>query len=257
MEFQVVGIERERGAEFVDVRIAGGQKLAGALGDGAFGTAGGGEQGGVGFGRLAEGFTDASEVEQEFAEIGAEGAGGGVFGGGEREVVALLGQAGQFEVGAEVGGGGGDDAGPALDAIAQGAVDVFESSGGGGVALAAVAVEDAAGDGGLAGFVAEEGILEGGVRIGGVQTHGFAELVAGGFGFAHLEPGVGQILMNTGAVGTGGDGLAEEADGVVVIAILEAFVGGVELGVAQRGSRRGLHGRRLREDATAIQGCEE
>ena len=80
------------------------------------------------------------------------------------------------------------------------------------VRCAAEAVEDAAGFGLLFGFVAEEGVLEGGGGIGGVEPHGFAELVAGELVFADLEVGVGEVLADGGAVRRGGDG-GEEGSG--------------------------------------------
>ena len=67
------------------------------------------------------------------------------------------------------------------------------------------AVEDAARLGLLFGFVAEEGVLQGGGGIGRVEPHGLAKLVAGQFGLADLEVGVGQVLADVRRVAGGGE----------------------------------------------------
>ena len=75
------------------------------------------------------------------------------------------------------------------------------------------------------GFVAEEGVFQGDVEVVGVEPHGFAELVAGGCVFADFEVGIGEVLADGGAGGSGVDGFQEEGDGVVVVAGAQGFVG--------------------------------
>ena len=83
---------------------------------------------------------------------------------------------------------------PAGDAKGEGVVDIVEGPIGGAVAGAAQAVENAARLGLLFGLVAEEGVLQCGGGVGGVEAHGLAKLVAGERGLADFEEGVGQVL---------------------------------------------------------------
>ena len=145
------------------------------------------------------------------------------------EFAALLGQGGEFEVRAEVIAAEFDGLLPARDAGGQRVVDVVEGAFGGGVAVAAQAVEDAARFGLLASFVAEEGVLEGGGGVLGVEAHGFAELVAGQFGLAGFEVGVGEIFADVGARGGGGSGGEEGGDGDVVVVGAQGGVGAFQL----------------------------
>ena len=157
--------------------------------------------------------------------------------GGERELVALLGKLGELVMGAEVSGVEFEGLGPAFDAGAQRSVDVFEclfgGGAGGGIAGLADPVEDAAGLRLLFGFVAKECVLEGDVGIGLIQAHSLAELVAGGFGFADFEQGVGEVLANGRSSGGGGDRLFEKGDGLVVIPGPKELVGFGQRGVGR------------------------
>ena len=120
---------------------------------------------------------------------------------------------------------------PPGDAVFEGGVDVLEGLFGGGVAEAAEAFEDAAGGDGLFGFVGEEGEFEGDVVIGGIAAHGIGELIAGGFGVADFEEGVGEVFARSGFGGVGGEALLEEENGLVVILLTEGGVSAVENGL--------------------------
>ena len=78
------------------------------------------------------------------------------------------------------------------------------------------AVEDAARLGLLLGLKAEERIFERHMLIGGIQPHGFAELIARGFVFSDLEKGVGEIFADGRAVRRKSDGLLKAGDGLIV-----------------------------------------
>jgi hypothetical protein len=47
------------------------------------------------------------------------------------------------------------------------------------------------------------------VEIGGVETHGLAELLARGFGVAGFEEGIGEVFADVGAGGSEGGGVAK------------------------------------------------
>jgi len=98
--------------------------------------------------------------------------------GGQRQLIALLGEGGELEVCAEVIGAEGDGVLPTLDSGGERGVDVLEGLGGSGVAGLAEAIEDAAGLGLLLRLITKEGVLEGHLDVGGVKLHGFAELSA-------------------------------------------------------------------------------
>jgi hypothetical protein len=55
------------------------------------------------------------------------------------------------------------------------------------------------------------------MKIGRGESHGLAELLAGGFAVAGLQQSVGEVLADIGAAGRQGRGLPEERDGVVVV----------------------------------------
>jgi hypothetical protein len=60
---------------------------------------------------------------------------------------------------------------------------------GGRLQIAAVsnAIEDSTGGGSLLGLVAEEGVLQRDVVVGGIEPHGLTEIVTGLLGFANLQ----------------------------------------------------------------------
>src|SRR4029077_11442709 len=132
------------------------------LGGAGLAAAGGGEQGGVRIVRPAHGLPYAAPIDEHGAVVGQEAPGALVVGGGEGEFIALLGESRQLEVRAEIVGSQFYRFYPARDAFRQRVVDIAEGLFGGGVAGFADAVEDAARLGLLPGFVAEEGVLEGG-----------------------------------------------------------------------------------------------
>ncbi len=84
---------------------------------------------------------------------------------------------------------------------------LFSGGGGRGInRLAAHAIKHTArfgfgGNGILRRFEAEEGILQGSVKVGGVQFYGAMEVFPGGTIFADLQAGIGCIFMNRGASG--------------------------------------------------------
>jgi hypothetical protein len=88
----------------------------------------------------------------------------------------------------------------ALDAGAQGLIDILESLLCGcaraGVARLADAIEHAARFGLHLGFIAQESVLQRDMEIGGIKPHRRGELIARGLGLAHLQIGVRQILAD-------------------------------------------------------------
>src|SRR5579862_5875185 len=149
--------------------------------------------------------------------------------GGKGQLIALLGQFGEFIVSAEVSGIHLEGFRPAFDAGAEGGIDILErlfgGSGRGRIAGFTDSVENAAGFGLFFGLEAKEGILEGDMGIGMVEAHGLAELVAGGLGLADFEQGVGKVLTNGGSSRGSGDGLVEEGDSLVVILGAKKLIG--------------------------------
>ena len=71
------------------------------------------------------------------------------------------------------------------------------------------------------------------MQIGGIETHGGGELVAGFFGFANLKERVGEILPDRGPGRSGFDSKAEEGDRLIVLFVLEELVGSGERGVGR------------------------
>ena len=132
-------------------------------------------------------------------------------------IVPLGGEAGEFLVGAEIGGVRRKDSLPPRDAIGERFVYIVERLSGGFVAQIAKAEEDAAGFGGLAGLEGEESVLEGGVLIGRVEPRGFEELIARGLRLASLQQSIGEVLTDARAIRGEGDALAEMADGGVEV----------------------------------------
>ena len=132
---------------------------------------------------------------------------------------------------------------PALDGGGERGVDILEGLLGSGIAGFADTVEDAAGLGLLLGFVGEEGEFERDLLVGGVESHCFAELVAGEVVFTDLQIRVGEVFADGGARGGGGDSGEEAGDCGVVITNAEGIVSAGERGVSGIG--------RLRERSTA------
>ena len=146
-ERAVDGVEFQGVAELGDVGVVLGEQLAGHVGGRRLTAAGGGQQGGVGVLIAKLGLPDAAEVEQHGAAVGQNEPGLFVMLGGERELIALLGQGGELVVGVEGVGAQGDGLLPAVDTGGEGVVDVVEGAlggGGGGRTGLADAVEDAA-----------------------------------------------------------------------------------------------------------------
>jgi hypothetical protein len=131
-QVEVFGVELQGALELGDVGIAGGQQFAGGLGGARFASAGGGQQGGIGFFGAVQSLQDAAEIHQHGAAFGDQAPGFLVMFGGEFQFVALFGEGGQLEVGAEIVGAELDGFGPAGDAFGQGAVDILKGALGGG-----------------------------------------------------------------------------------------------------------------------------
>ena len=140
-----------------------------------------------------------------------------------------------------------DGALPPGDAGGEGVVDIVEGPLGGGVAGAPQAVEDAARLGLLLGFITEEGVLQGGGGVGGIQAQGLTKLVAGQGGLADLEEGVGEVLADIGAGWGGLNGGEKGGHGDIVIARAQGGIGAV--GIARLGGRQ--HCRNGEEDGDA------
>ena len=199
----------------------------------------GGQQRGVGFFEAVQSLQYAAEIHQDGAAFGDQPPRFFVVFGGELQFVALFGEGGQLEVGAEIVRAELDGFGPASDAFGQGAVDILKGALGGGarfgIAGLADAIEDAAGLGLLLGFVTKKCVFQGHMEVFGVEQHGLAKLAAGGLVFADLEIGISEILAHCGTGGGGFDGLEEEGDGVVVAARAQGFIGFIERLVARVG----------------------
>src|SRR5262249_43282681 len=78
------------------------------------------------------------------------------------------------------------------------------------------------------GFVAEEGIFEREVLVGGIEPHRFGELIAGGLGFTDFQERVGKIGSDISPIGGERDRLVEGGDGAVVIFGAERTVSFIE-----------------------------
>ncbi len=173
--------------------------------------------------------------------------------GGQIELIALLGQGGQFLVRAEIVGRYLERLLPARDACGERPVDILKGLFGGVLQgrLAGFAdpIEDAARLGLLLGFIAQERVFERHVLIGGIEAHGFAELIARSFVFSDLQQRVGQILADGGAVRGERNGLAKAGDGLVVAFVTQRLVGTFERligGIRAAGPRSRLKARASR-----------
>ena len=144
--------------------------------------------------------------------------------GGKGEFVALFRQPRQFAVAAEVVGRKRERLFPAVDALTQGAVDVFERLRCGCVGLP-IAVEDAPRRYLLMSFVAQECVFEGHLIVARIEAHGRGKLIARGGGFSHLQKRVGEILADRRTVRRQGDGALEAGDGTVILLGLQGLIG--------------------------------
>ena len=149
--------------------------------------------------------------------------------GGERDLIALFGERGEFIMRAEISGIQFERLGPTLDAEPQRCIDiekcVFGGNTRGGIAGLADPVEDPAGLCLLFRFVTKKRVLEGYVGVILIQAHGLPELIAGGFGFTGFEQCVGKVLADGRSGGGGFDGSFERDDRFVVILGPKMFVG--------------------------------
>lgn len=229
-KFNIGGIEGESLLELVDIGVAIGEEGARVLGGAGGGGAGGGKEGWNGFVSQIVVEVEAGEGDKDVVLGGTEAPGGEVVLGGEIGFVSQIGEAGELEVGGEIGFVS-QNVEPAGDPFGQGAVDVLERLFGGGVAGLAETVEGEAGEAGLTGFVGEEGELEGGGLVGGIEVHGGEEGVAGGLGIPYFEQGIGQIFGDIGAGGVELGGLAEEGDSGVIVLGGEGGIGLFQNGI--------------------------
>src|ERR1700722_8010985 len=152
---------------------------------------------------------------------------------GESEFVALFRQTRELFMRAEVIGRYCKRPGPALDAFAQGTIDIFEGVGRGLVSRFTDTIENAPRDGLLPGFVTQECVFESHMIVARIESHGFGELVAGGFVLADFEQSIGQILTQSGTVGRDVYSGLKRGDRTVVIlgadrlvSLFERCVGG-------------------------------
>jgi hypothetical protein len=115
---------------------------------------------------------------------------------------------------------------PAGDAGGERGVDVLERGfgcgAGGGVVRLANAGEDAAGFGFAGGsvvacFEAEEGVLEGQMKVGWREAEGLAELLASSVAVACFQERVAEVFADVGARGSEGRGFFEVDDGGVIV----------------------------------------
>jgi hypothetical protein len=79
------------------------------------------------------------------------------------------------------------------------------------------------------------------MEVGRLQTHGLAELLPGGLAVTGLQQGVGEILVDIGAIRRESRGFFEERDGCIVVAspqgiegVRERFVRGILSVLSQR-----------------------
>ena len=196
MQGVVAGIELERLAEFVHIRIPLGKLFAGQLGGAGFAPARGGKKRGHHTFGVAAGLLHAREFEQDRFAGGQKLERRFVVRGGEIEFIALLGELGKLVQRAEGGRRCGENVLPARDPGGERRVDIAERlrRGGAGdrVVRIADAGEDAAGFGFaggsvVAGFEAEKGVFEGEMQVGWFEPHGVAELLPRGFAVAGLQ----------------------------------------------------------------------
>src|SRR5581483_12109139 len=155
-EFHVVGVQRQRALKFVRVRIAVREKLAGALGDTRRLASRSCEQQNSRVVFAAQHFRDAPQIEHQAALGRPQLPGLLIMLGGERELVALLGEGCQLDLRAEIAGIGCERLLPALDSGRERLVNILKGLLSGAVAGLANAVKDAARQGLLFGFEAQE-----------------------------------------------------------------------------------------------------
>ncbi len=77
------------------------------------------------------------------------------------------------------------------------------------------------------GFVAEEGVFEGGAVVGGVEAEGGEELVSGVLALSDFEKGIGVVLAKGWAGGQDGDGLTKRTYCGWIVLCFQGFVGGI------------------------------
>ena len=152
--------------------------------------------------------------------------------GGQIQLIALLGQSGEFLMRAEVAGLHFHRLLPACDTRGKRLIDILKSL----LSRALRArratlpdpIEDAARQRLLFGLEAQEGVFERGMLVCGIYAHRLAELVARGFVLSHLQQRVGQVLSNGRAVRHQRDGLTEARDRLIVVLVAQGLVGALQ-----------------------------
>jgi len=158
--------------------------------------------------------------------------------GRQRQLVALFGQRGELEMGAEIVRASGQRALPTLDRGGQRPVDILKRLLRLRVAGPADAVEDAPRFGFPLALIAKEGVLQGHLDVGGIDSHGGMKLVARQIVFADLEEGVGQVFADGSTLRRELDGAGEAGHRCVIIARLQGGVGARERFVGRVGGLR-------------------
>jgi len=249
-QFEIARIEREGSLKLVYIWIALRQQLASFLSHARLSAAGCREQRRICFLVARHLRVNTPQIQEKTAPVRAKSPGFLIVLGRKRQFVALLGEARELFMGAEIIGRQLQRLGPSGDAFAQRTIDIFEGDAcyrsRGLISRFADAVENAARDGLLPGFIAKERVFEGDVVVARIEPHGLGKLVARGFVFADFEERVSQIFAHSRTVRRNFDGFLERGNGAVVVFGFQSCVSPFERSIS--GIRRLSGGERCEED---------